>query len=49
MFLTYEMAVKSKYTIKEFEAFSMGINLYIKIVAENTKMHQLEQTYGRQF
>ena len=49
MFLKYEMAIKSTYTIKELEVFSIGITLYIKIEAENNKMHQLEQIYGPTF
>ena len=35
MFLTYEMTVKSKYTIVEFVVFSIGITLYIKIETKN--------------
>ena len=31
------------------EVFSIGVTLYIKIEAENNKMHHLEQIYGRQF
>ena len=49
MFLTYEMTVKSNYTIKEFGVKSIGIILYIKIEAENNKMHRLEQKYWGQF
>ena len=49
MFLTYEIAVKSNYTIRELEVFSTGIDLYIKIEAENNKMHRLEHIYGQQF
>ena len=37
------MSVKSNYTIKKFGVFSIGIILYIKIEAENNKMHRLEQ------
>ena len=48
MFLTYEMTVKSNYTIKEFGVISIGIILYIKIEAEDNKMHRLEHTYWRQ-
>ena len=43
------MTVQLNYTIKEFGDFSIGIILYIKIEAENNKMHQLEQIYWRQF
>ena len=43
------MNVKSNYTIKEFEVFSIGIILYIKKEAENNKMHQLEHLYWQQF
>ena len=49
MFLTYEITVKSNYTIKEFGVFSTRIILYIKIEAENNKMHRLEQKYWGQF
>ena len=49
MFLTYEMTVKSKYTIIEFVVFSIGITLYIKIEAKNNEIHRIEQKYGRQF
>ena len=49
MFLTYEITVKSNCTIKEFGVFSIGFISYIKIEAENNKMHHLEQIYGRQF
>ena len=37
------MIVKSNFTIKEFGVFSKGIILYIKIEAENDKMHRLGQ------
>ena len=40
------MTVKSNYTIKEFGDFSIGIILYIRIEAENNKMHQLEHLQG---
>ena len=43
------MVVKSNYTIRELEVFSIGITLYVKIEAENNKMHRLEQIYGQQF
>ena len=43
------MTVKSNNTIKEFGVFSIGIILWIKIEAENNKMHQLEHIYWRQF
>ena len=43
------MAVKSNYTVRELEDFSIGITLYIKILAENNEMHRLEQIYGWQF
>ena len=49
MFLTYEMVVKSNYTIRGLEVFSIGITLYIKIKAENNKMHRLEQICGPTF
>ena len=49
MFLTYEMTVKSNYAIAKFGVFSIGIIFYIKIEAENNKMHRLEQIYWGQF
>ena len=44
MFLTYEMTVKSKYTIVEFVVFSIGVGvtLYIKIKTKNDKMDRIE-------
>ena len=46
MFPTYEMVVKSNYTIQELEVFSIGKPLNIKIETENNEMHRLEQIYG---
>ena len=43
------MTVKSNYTMKEYGVFSIGLILYIKIEAENNKMHQLELIYWQQF
>ena len=43
------MNVKSNHTIAEFGVFSKGIILYMKIEAENNKVHQLGQIYWRQF
>ena len=43
MFLTYEMAIKSRLTIKEFDVFSLGITFYIKIESKNQKNNWLEQ------
>ena len=49
MFLTYEMTVKSKYTIIDFVVLNKGITLYIKIEAKYNKMHRLEQMYSQKF
>ena len=43
------MTVKSNYTMKVFGVFSIGLILYIKIEAENNKMHQLGHIYWGQF
>ena len=49
MFLTYEITVKSEYTIIKFTDYSIRITLYIKTESEYYKIHRLEQMYGQQF